>query len=328
MVLGGPHPVIALAVVLLAAGSLSLLILAVLTAGAGRGTRERLRQYTDAAPDAAPDVAQAAVLRQRRLSTFRALDALLRNNPLAEAAGKELAAARVPLRVGEYFGLMLFCGVMGGCIALALTRSPVAAGTAVLIGALAPKIHVARRRSQRVKGCEDQLVDMLSLTSNSLRSGWSFVQALENVTKELPAPISDEIRQVLEEVSLGATAEDALMDLQKRIPSYDLELIVTAVLIQRRAGGNLAEMMDTIGHTIRERLKLLGEVRIITAEARMSMWLLALLPVCLFLIMSMLNPAYINPMIEDARGQLILVGAVVMELAGVFMLRRMANIQV
>jgi tight adherence protein B len=151
---------------------------------------------------------------------------------------------------------------------------------------------------------------------------------MDHVTKELPDPISEEIRQVLEEVSLGATAEDALIALQQRIPSYDLELIVTAVLIQRRAGGNLAEMMDTIAHTIRERLRLLGEVRVITAEARMSMWLLALLPVGLLVVMSALNPGYMGPMLEDPRGQTLLLAAAGMELLGVFVLRRMSNIEV
>lgn len=326
--LTGPNAALVFAIILLASCSLALMAFAVLSAGPGRTTRERLRRYAVAERQAEREAVATGVLRRRQYSVFRRLDALLRHNPLAESTSRELAAARVPLRVGEYYGLMVFGAGMAGCATLALTHSLIAAAGAFVIGAVAPKIYVSRRKAQRIKGCEDQLVDLLTLTSNSLRSGWSFVQAMDHVTKELPDPISEEIRQVLEEVSLGATAEDALIALQERIPSYDLELIVTAVLIQRRAGGNLAEMMDTIAHTIRERLKLLGEVRVITAEARMSMWLLALLPVGLLVVMSALNPGYMGPMLEDPRGQTLLLAAAGMELLGVFVLRRMSNIEV
>src|SRR5688572_6675379 len=141
-----------------------------------------------------------------------------------------------------------------------------------------PQGYLRRRQAQRVRGIEGQLVDLLSLTSNSLRSGWGFLQALETASIELPPPVSEELRQVLEEVSLGATPEQALNAFRNRIHSYDLDLVITAVLIQRRTGGNLAEMIDKITDVIRARLQLLGEVKVITSEARMSGWILALLP--------------------------------------------------
>jgi len=172
------------------------------------------------------------------------------------------------------------------------------------------------------------LLDMLTLCSNSMRSGWGFLQALENVSTELPAPISEEVRQVLEEVSLGASPEEALSALQERIPSYDLELIITAVLIQRKAGGNLAEMMDNIAHTIRERLKLFGEIRIITSEARMSTWILALLPVVILVVMTMVNNDFVQPLLVEPRGRIILMIAGGLEICGVMVLRRLANIRV
>jgi len=321
--------VVLLGIIILIGLSLALLTVGLLSSVGGYYARERLRKYADPTQKVAGiEVEQSEVLRERRYSSIGRLDAVLRNNPLAVSAARELTAARIPLRVGEYFALILFCAGMAASLVWMYSNSPLAAIGGGLLGAAAPKLYVSRQRSGRMRACEDQLVDLLSLSSNSLRSGWSFLQALEHVSTELPAPISEEVRQLLEEVSLGASPEDALVALQERIPSYDLELIITAVLIQRRAGGNLAEMMDTIAHTIRERIKLLGEIRVITAEARLSMWLLSLLPVGLLVVLSAMNPGYTAPMFEDPRGRLLLLMAVALEVTGVFVLRRLAVIKV
>lgn len=321
--------VVLLGITILIGVSLALLAVGLLSSVGGYYARERLRKYADPTQEVAGiAVEQSEVLRERRFSSIGRLDVVLRNNPLAVSAAQELTAARIPLRVGEYFALILFCAVMAASLVWMYSDSPLAAIGAGLLGGAAPKLYVSRRRSGRIRACEDQLVDLLSLSSNSLRSGWSFLQALEHVSTELPAPISEEVRQLLEEVSLGASPEEALVALQERIPSYDLELIITAVLIQRRAGGNLAEMMDTIAHTIRERIKLLGEIRVITAEARLSMWLLSLLPVGLLVILSAMNPGYVAPMFEDPRGRLLLLMAVALEVTGVFVLRRLAVVKV
>ncbi|MBI4496882.1 MAG: type II secretion system F family protein [Chloroflexi bacterium] len=308
--------------------SVGLLVVAALAAGTQQATQERLQRYTSAADAADTATPQAEVLRDRRYSSIGRLDVLLHNHALADAAARDLAMARVPLRAGEYFLLMLVCGAVSAYLALTLTASPVAGAVAGLLGVLAPRMYVNRRKAQRVKALEDQLVDFLSLCSNTLRSGWGFLQALEHAAQELPAPISEEIRQVLQEVSLGASPEQALHAMQQRIPSYDLELIVTAVLIQRKVGGNLAEMLDNIAHTIRARVELLGEIRIVTAESRMSMWVLALLPIFLLLILSSVQPTYIRPLLVEPTGRLILMVAAGLEFIGILVLRRMATINV
>lgn len=309
-------------------GSVGLLVYALTTPGTRLEARERIQRYSGSLDQAVSRVEGVGVMREQHYSSIERLDALLRDNPLAAQAARDLARARVPLRVGEYFLLMLFLAGFGFYLAWSSAGNILAGVVVAALGGLAPKLYVSYRQGQRVRAVDDQLVDLLSLCSNSLRSGWGFLQALEHVSKELPAPISQEVTQMLEEVSLGATPEDALMALQQRVPSYDLELIVTAVLIQRRAGGNLAEMMDNIAHTIRERVALLGEIRTITAESRMSMWLLALLPIGLLLILSTANPTYIEPLMVDPRGRLILMGAGGLEFMGVLILRRLANIRV
>ncbi len=289
---------------------------------------ERARRYAGERPAQALTTGSGEVLRQRTFSLNTQLDAWLRTQPIAQQAALELARARLRLRVGEYFGLMLLAGIFAAYAAMVLTRNTPVAVAAAAAGAWTPRLYMKRRQAARVKAIDAQLVDMLQLSANSLRAGWSFLQALEHVAAELPPPLSEEIQQVLEEVSLGATAEAALEALQQRVPSYDLELIVTAVLIQRRVGGNLAEMLDTIAHTIRERVRLVGELRTLTAEARLSTWILALMPVALLAILLAMNPRYVNPLFSDARGQTILMAAAALELVGVFVLRRMGTIRV
>ena len=325
----GEYGVLLALLVSLVAGSVGLLVAALLTPATYMVARGRLQRYTNStSTSTTSNLERPELLRERRYSSIERLDEFLRNNPLAVSAARDLARARSPLKVGEYFALMLFGGAFGCYLVITLTGSILAGFFVALLGGFAPKLYVRHQQDQRVKAAESQLLDMLTLCSNSMRSGWGFLQALENVSTELPAPISEEVRQVLEEVSLGASPEEALSALQERIPSYDLELIITAVLIQRKAGGNLAEMMDNIAHTIRERLKLFGEIRIITSEARMSTWILALLPVVILVVMTMVNNDFIQPLLVEPRGRIILMIAGGLEICGVMVLRRLANIRV
>jgi tight adherence protein B len=308
--------------------SAALLVLAVLVPWSALDTRTRLRRFTEQHADAEQTAGASDLLRHRAYSSYRMLDDLLRGFGMSDRIARDLAQARVSMQVGEFLALTVLLAAAGFFVAYALSGSLIGSLGLGAIGAFAPRVYLSRRQSQRVEGVGNQLVDMLALTSNALRSGWGFLQALEQVSAELPAPLAQEARQVLEEVSLGANPEDALLALQQRIPSYDLELIITAVVIQQKVGGNLAEMLDGIGHTIRERVKLLGEIRSITAESRMSLWVLGCLPIVLLVIISITSPAYIGPLLSDPRGRMILIGAAAMELAGVFVLRRLARIQV
>jgi tight adherence protein B len=309
-------------------GSVALLVLALLVPWNTLSTGERLRQFTERRPDAGvtPDASQ--ILRTRVYSSNRVVDRMLRGYGLSESIARDLARARVSLRVGEFLAISLFLAGGGFFVGLTLTGSPIGGLVAGALGYLAPRVYISRRQGQRLEAVDGQLVDMLALASNSLRSGWGFLQALEQVSTELPPPLAEEARQVLEEVSLGASPDDALLALQQRIPSYDLELIITAVVIQRKVGGNLAEMLDSIAYTIRERVKLLGEIRGITAESRLSMWVLAVLPIALLAIMSVTSPGYVAPLFADPRGRMILMGAAAMEVAGVFVLRKLSKIEV
>jgi tight adherence protein B len=268
------------------------------------------------------------LFRDERLGRFKRLDHLLTNQPLARAISADLARAHVPLRVGEFAALSAGLALCGAYVGLFVAKSALLALVlAVALGAL-PKLYVNRRQAQRVKNVESQLIDLLSLSSNSLKSGWGFLQAMEQVASELPPPVSEEVRQVLEELSLGATPEQALHALAQRIPSYDLELVVTAVLIQRRTGGNLSDILDGIAGTVRARIQLMMEVRAITAESRMSAWLLSLLPIAMLAVLSAVNPTYLDPLLHEEDGRTLLAVAAGLEICGVFLLKRLSALEV
>ena len=268
------------------------------------------------------------ILREESMSSIPTFHDLLKGSTIAQGMSQDLAQANIRLRVGEYLILRGFLTVLLLLAGLLINGNIVIAVVFAAAGSYAPKLYVNRRRGQRVKAFNDQLVDALGLMSNSLKSGFGFLQAMEQVSNELAAPLSEEFRRVLVEVSMGATAENALTNLNERVRSYDLELAVTVMLIQRKVGGNLAEILENIAHTIRERVKIHGEVQTLTTEARLSGLVLGALPIGLMLILYMVQPAYVTPLFTTPIGQIMLVGAGVMEIAGFFLIRKIATIEV
>ena len=177
----------------------------------------------------------------------------------------------------------------------------------------------------------DQLSDMLNLTVNGLRAGYSTMQAMEAISKEMPSPISDEFRRVVQEMQLGIAMERALDNLLRRIPSPDLDLVVTALNVQREVGGNLAEILDTISHTIRERVRIKGEIRVLTSQVMYSGRFLALMPVIIFAGLYLMNRTYFMMFFAPATrliGIIALSAAVILIIAGYFVMTRIASIEV
>ena len=194
-----------------------------------------------------------------------------------------------------------------------------------------PRFYVRRQQSQRLTRFNDQLADMLNLMVNGLRAGYSTMQAMEAVSRELPAPISDEFRRVVQEMQLGITMERALENLLRRIPSEDLDLVVAAMNVQREVGGNLAEILDTISHTIRERVRIKGEIRVLTSQVMYSGRFLSMMPLFIFGALWVLNRPYMmqffNPETRIV-GIVALVIAGMMILAGYFVMRKISSIEV
>lgn len=313
-------------------GSVVLVIMFVysLLARRPRTVKERIERYEAGIRETvlpSPE-GEPSLLKDRRFSAIGWLDQALQGTRFAEKMALGLARAAVPLRVSEYILIRWLC-------ALTLASSSLFIGH-VLIGALVggvtgfyiPEFYLKYRQQSRVKKIVGQLMDAVLLVSNSLKSGYSFGQGLELVTKEMPPPIADEFHQVLAEMRLGSNAEEALHNLTRRVPSYDIDLMVTAFVIQRQVGGNLAEVLDNIAHTIRERIRILGEVRARTSQARLSGYIVGFMPFFMMGAISLLNPSYIREMFASPLGRIILGTAFGMELVGFFLIRRIVSIEV
>jgi len=206
---------------------------------------------------------------------------------------KDLARADIKLRVGEYIlvwiGTILLVGFIAWYLGQQQIMSFIIGG---VVGFFLPGFYVRREQGKRLRRFDEQLADMLNLMVNGLRAGYSTLQALEAVSKELPPPISDEFRRVVQEMQLGVPMERALDNLFRRINSKDLDLVITAMNVQREVGGNLSEILETISHTIRERVRIKGEIRVLTSQVMMSGKFLASMPVLLAFGMYFLNRGY------------------------------------
>jgi tight adherence protein B len=245
---------------------------------------------------------------------------------------RELARADLKFKPGEYIALYVIAIVGGALIAFLLGgRLLLSAVIGAGIGALLPRMYVKNQQSKRLTRFNEQLPDMLNLMVNGLRAGFSTLQAMEAVSKELPPPICDEFRRVVQEMQLGIPMEKALANLLRRIPSQDLDFLITAINVQREVGGNLAEIMDVISYTIRERIRIKGDIRALTAQAMYSGRALALMPIGLLCILWFLNRSYVMEFFNKDNilcGGIALGGAGVLIVVGYFVMIRIANVEV
>jgi len=238
----------------------------------------------------------------------------------------ELSKADMMLRGEEFVGMNILVTIVGGLLGFLLFGG---ISQALLIGGICmlfPGMLVKHKKKTRLNKLNEQISDSLTVLTNSLRAGYSFQQALELVGREMDGPLALEFRRTLREIHLGNTTEQALINLIKRAQSSDLELMLTAVLIQRQIGGNLAEIFDNISNSIKERIRLKGEVKTLTAQGRISGLLIGLLPVGLFAILILVSPDYIGVLVRENSGRMILGAAVVSEVIGFLMVRKVVDI--
>lgn len=237
--------------------------------------------------------------------------------------------AGLPLRSGEFIVLCFASATLLAMLFLLLGGGQLVAGvTGAVAGFFFPFILVNMKIARRMKAFNGQLGDALILIANSLRTGYSFMQASDMVAQEMRPPISSEFSRAVKEMNLGVTIEDALANLGKRINSEDLDLVLTAVLIQRQVGGNLSEVLDNIARTIRERVRIRGEIRTLTAQGRISGIIVSLLPVVLGLVIYLLNPEYVKLLFVHPVGKIMLGVAGLGQVIGIIVIRRIVDIEV
>jgi tight adherence protein B len=235
--------------------------------------------------------------------------------------------ADVHTTVSRLLGFSAVAGLMGGLAASTVVNS-IAIVVIALVAAALPILHVARMRQKRLRKFNAQLPDTLDLLSRSLSVGHAFSEALNQVASEMPDPIAAEFRVTFEEQKLGLSIKMALDRLTERVPLLDLRLCVTAMHIQRETGGNLAEILEKVSHTIRERYKIMEDFRTMTTSSRLSGWILCALPFLLVFMLSVFNPDYMAVLIHDQRGHYVIAFALVWQMFGMLLIRKFLSIKV
>jgi tight adherence protein B len=257
-----------------------------------------------------------------------AFNRVLSSRPRTSKVADQLARADIKLRVSEYF--LAVAGTMTAVflVVYLINHNFI---VAILFGAMAyfaPGFYVKFRQRRRSNKLNSQLGDTILLLSNALKAGYSFAQAMSTIARSAPAPMSDEFSRAVREMNLGITVDDALDHMNQRIQSEDFDLMVTAVQIHRVVGGNLAEILDTIAFTIRERIRIHGEIRTLTAQARASGYIITALPFVLVGILTVVSPGYITPLFKEPLGWFMIMLSLIMMAIGYAIIRRIAAIEV
>lgn len=265
---------------------------------------------------------------KKGLNIFKMMGSSFPQKTYFEKIRVKLLQAYVKMKPEEFVGISIISAIIFGIMLFLAGRNVLFGLLGAIIGYKIPDLYIGSIKKKRGRLLNSQLPQALTLISNGLRAGFSFPQSLNVAGREMDSPISDEFLKVLRDNSLGKPMEEALENLSKRTDDEDLDMFVTALLIQRQVGGNLAEVLDTISNTIRERVKLRGEIRSLTAQGRLSAAIISLLPIVLSLAISVLNPGYLDILFTTLLGITLLVGAVVMQLIGIFMLVKLVNVEI
>lgn len=274
------------------------------------------------------DGQQISIVKQRLLAESPALQRLLLQIPrigtldrllqqsglswsVAKLLGMTIAAFFIPFFTGTYFAQPLLIRLAAGAVVAAL-----------------PTMYVLRAQQKRLQRIDEQLPDALDLMGRALRAGHAFPTALKMVGDEISDPLGGEFSIAFDEVNFGVAMQDALINLATRVPSTDLRYFVIAVLIQRETGGNLSELLGNISSIIRARIKLLGQVRVLSAEGRLSAWILSGLPFGAALMIQLVNPKFLEVLYTDPAGRKMIAGAITMMIFGVLVMRKIIRIRV
>jgi tight adherence protein B len=329
-----------------AVAALAILLIALGIATSGRGTdiTARLERYASDRKDAA----KAASTGQGPISdliaqssAITALNRVVEQRDFGANISRELARADLKLKVSEY--LFIWAGAIVGIpvgmfifgFFLPALHNPIVLLIGAVVGFFLPRFYVKRRQGGRLNSFNKQLPDTITLLANALRAGSSFLQAVELVVRESRPPISTEFQRVIREVNLGLPFEQALENMVRRVKSEDLDLMATAISIQYQVGGNLAEILDSIAYTIRERVRIKGEIRTLTAQQRISGYVVAFLPIGLAGFLFIIAPSFMQPMFDPAVNiggiptGIILIGVgLTMMFVGFMFIRKIVDIEV
>jgi tight adherence protein B len=294
--------------------------------------RERLSTVQEAA--ARQPSEELALLRDEMLSKIPALDNLLRRSSRIANLQPFLEQADLKIRAGNILILCLISAVLLAAVgfltagSLPPNQALLFAAAGLLLGGFAPYSYASYRRTKRFQKFEELFPEAIDTLARAVRAGHAFTTALELIANELSEPVASEFRKLFEEQKFGLPVRDALMNLTERMPLVDVKFFVTAVMLQRETGGNLAEILDNLSYVIRERFKIMRQVRVYTAQGRLTMMLLMGLPPVIVVTMLTTSPAFIRPLFYDPIGHFLVVAGIVLQTLGYFVIRKIIQIQV
>lgn len=257
----------------------------------------------------------------------KSLAKVLEGKGWGKAIDASLEQAEIPLKGSEFILLSTGLALVLAWLFWVIGRSELVA-VGLALGYLLPKMVVGQKIKKRSAKLSGQIADTITLISNSLKAGYSFLQSMEMVSREMPPPISKEFARAVKEISLGADMEATLQAMSQRANSDDLDMMLTAVQIQRQVGGNLSEILDTIAQTIRERIRIKGEIKTLTAQGRVSGMIVAMLPFGLGIILYIMNPAYMSDLFTSEVGRAMLGVGLVSQIIGILLIKKIVNIEV
>jgi tight adherence protein B len=289
---------------------------------------KRLRRYGGRAYQLTEEEQKKAASVQVTQMLAKKVEASLTGRTFAASLQTDLARANLKLTVGEFVMLQLAATVAIGVAAWLISGTLLVGSVFAVVGWFIPKIWLGRRQAARLKAFNNQLADTIGLMSNSLRSGLSLVQAMEMISREAEPPISEEFQRVVREIGLGVGPQEALLHLVRRVHSDDLDLLVVAILVQFEIGGNLSRILDSIAGTIRERVKLHGEIRTMSAQGRMAGMVLSGMPVAIGGLLMLIAPSYMGKLFTPGPWLVLPVAAFIGIVIGSLTIRKLVAIEV
>src|ERR1700723_367735 len=290
-----------------------------------RVLRDRLSAAQHPAVEAAPNV---ALLRDEVLSRIPAFDSFLRRSERVSALQKILAQGHVDVRAGNFLMLCAASSLLVAIVAYIAGGNLIFGWVGVVLGFFLPYAYASHMRKKRFQKFEEKFPEAIDTLARAVRAGHAFTTAIEMIANEVSEPVAGEFRQLYEEQKFGLPVRDALLNLADRIPLVDVKFFVTAVMLHHQTGGNLAEILDNLSYVIRERFKILRQVRVYTAQGRLTMALLMGMPPIIVIVMIVLNPSFIRPLFSDPIGHTLLVVGIILQTVGYFVIRKIIRIQV
>jgi tight adherence protein B len=265
-------------------------------------------------------------LRRRGSVNFAGITVLSGN--LAANWTRDLERAGLTLNAKEYLGLRIAVSAVLAVVGMAVSPIPILAVLGLPLGFFATAFWVKRRKISRLHKMEAQMVELLQMLSSGLRAGFGLLQALEAAGEQTQAPLQTEIRRTLRDTAMGASVEQALSSLNERVGSADFDIVITAILIQRSVGGNLAEILDNVAHTMRERERIRGEIRTLTSQQRLTGYVIGAIPIGLLVVFMMISPEFTSLLFTDPLGRMMLMAAAVSEVLGFAVIQKIVNIEI